>query len=178
MSFSSWIEQIPLEDLQAELQALEAQKAELESKVGVIRTALTLYSVARAAGVASAERVPRPARGSRQSSRQPAYVGIREVLASDPERAWKLEEIHQAMIQRGVAEPGRQDRGRLQLAASRMVEKGQIEKPSYGHYRLPPAPDDPLGRPWGQVTGQFNLPDVAGHTGQVISASNIQIDDL
>jgi hypothetical protein len=139
MSFSNWIDQLDRDDLEAELKALDHQRKELVTKIELMRQALRLYQLAQDSGVLGEER-PSPT----VKSRQPAAVGIIAVMkAGDPSRAWKLQEIQAEMVSLGLAKPGGTDRNRLQLAAARLVEKGEIEKASYGHYRLaaPPAAD-------------------------------------
>ncbi|HEX2096015.1 MAG TPA: hypothetical protein VHF50_01440 [Solirubrobacterales bacterium] len=71
---------------------------------------------------------------------------IRRVLEDQPPGvALKLARIGEEIIQRGWMEEVPKDWQRLQMMASMMKRKGQLERPRTGFYRLPPKDSEPEG---------------------------------
>jgi hypothetical protein len=135
------LKQIPVEQVQADLRRVRAERARLAKEQELLEQLLALHGAAdestndlskalsqATAAVGSAigdKQVVAPA-GTRRAA-------IQQIMSEQPEREWSPAEIIKALKERGSdAKPEG-----VRVLIRRMVERGQLERPGYGTYRLP-----------------------------------------
>jgi hypothetical protein len=170
--------QIPADEIETELESLRQQKLDIDRQVKVLESLLELPRTVGTVAVGSHSN-EEPANDQARSAGDTVPFlreGIMAVLETDPNRPWKLAEIFGEMVKRSWLSDNDSGRNRLQLRVADMAAKGELTKPGYGYYQLPPVlsqylseqlSQDPLVQPFVELA-PFSLPDVPDHTGQVI----------
>ena len=158
-TFEAWLSELPLEEVEADLRRLEGERANLDLEIETRKQAIAL---ARAVGAPPQIQRPEATEtGVPQGVARPMpSVAILEVVGTEPTRAWGFGDLMDALVRHGWADDTLSEHKRIQVAASRLVAKGQLVRLGSGLYQAPSP--DPLGRPWGPVPTGFTRFNGAG----------------
>lgn len=158
-SFETWLSELPLDEVKADLRRLESERAKLDLEIEARKQAIAL---AHAVGVPTPpQRLDAEGGEVPNSTDRPMpSVAILEIIRGEPTRAWSFGDLMDTLVRRGWADDTLSEHKRIQVAASRLVTKGQLLRVGPGVYQAPTP--DPLGRPWGTVPTGFTRFSGAG----------------
>jgi hypothetical protein len=141
-TFNSWIEKFPYDDLIAELNDLQQQVQALNARLFALQDLKQMYERIRAfqpaQDGASISREP----GSTATSAAPPAAkpslreAVRTVMASDPDRDWKSDQLWEDLTTKGWLRRDKQGRANMFAMLSTMTQQGQLERAGRGVYRL------------------------------------------
>lgn len=135
-----WVDSFPEAQVRSALSALIAQRDGIDRKIDRLETQIGYFESMRAKitpptnGVVAKD--PDPQLEPQRPKITPRRAAIIEILSGQPNRAFKLSEIKQRLVQRGLMEDTPRETHSLQVMAQKMLKKGELERPRDGYYRI------------------------------------------
>lgn len=131
-----WVRAFPHERLRKARKALLVQRAELDSKIDELDRRLAVYESLRVPA-SNGKRDPEPVAPSRRRV-TPRRAAFYRILEQDSEREIPLGEIKDRLVALGHMEDTERERHSLQVMASKMVKRGEVQRPRDGFYKFRP----------------------------------------
>lgn len=143
-----WVESFPLVNARRALAELKRQRDEIDLAILDIEDKMAMHESFRPASAQNGAAAPatratavRNATGRPKTPRREAFY---KILEADPERTFSLAEIRDRLIELNLMQDSKADRHSLQVMASKMYKRGEIDRPRDGHYKfLPPHSEAP-----------------------------------
>jgi hypothetical protein len=143
----AWVDDFPRERVAAAI-------ARVENRLAKWRQALAIYdamhsengseptrwSAAAAAPDPTNSLIPLPERTPTKAQ------AVTTVMRTSPHTTWKLDDLRRALVAHGWIEDTKRASHGLQVVTSTMVQRGQLERPEKGFYRLPSEGTTDAGR--------------------------------
>jgi hypothetical protein len=129
---AEWIRTFPSREVKAQIAELESARARLEDALRSLHTQLALWDAARRAASTNGPR----GRDVRDRPLPPKREAILHVLSERPDHTFRLAEIREILLARGWMPAGRKAAHALEVAATTLAKRGEIDRPRRGFYRM------------------------------------------
>ena len=127
------LRRVPPDKVRQDLQRVRREQARLAAEQELLERVLALHEQQEGAQGSPDGSVQFGAGGRR--------ARILEILARDPDRQWSPAEIISALKEEGPAG----SEANIRVLLRRMVDRGQLEHPAFGAYKLPATQTDAQG---------------------------------
>jgi len=144
-SVTEWIARVPIASARDDLEAMKAQRAELDRKIAERESLLMLVegrlptipiaSYANGNGNGHAEPMPIPASVVIEPPR--GMEAVRVLLSEDPTKTWKRADMAKELARREWISQGEKGRRTLGSILHRMLEAGRVARVGTALYKLP-----------------------------------------